>query len=63
MPYSMRKVPKKNCYRVSNTRTKKIMSRCTSKVNAKKQMKLLRAIKYNKKFVPNGRRKTMKLNI
>jgi NADH:ubiquinone oxidoreductase subunit E len=55
----MRKVPNKNCYRVTNKRTKKVMAKCATQENAKKQLKLLRAIQNNKSFVPNNRR-TMK---
>lgn len=61
MPHIMRKVNKKNCYRVSNKKTKKVFAKCTSKKNANRQMRLLRAIENNKNFVPNRRsRKTMK---
>lgn len=51
MPYTMRKVPKKNCYRIINRKTKKVFSKCATKENAKKQLRLLRAIQYNKNFV------------
>ena len=54
MPYSMRKVPKKNCYRISNPKTKKVFARCATKENAKSQLRLLRALQYNKNFVPRG---------
>jgi hypothetical protein len=57
----MRKVKGKNCYSVSNKKTKKVFAKCTSKKNAIRQMRLLRAIENNKNFVPNRRsRKTMK---
>ena len=55
MPYSIRKVPKKNCYKLMNRNTKRVFSKCTTKENAKKQFKLLTAIKYNPNFVPRGR--------
>lgn len=55
MPYTCRKVPKQNCYRVTNKKTKKVFAKCTSKSNAKKQMRLLRAIENNKNFTPNGK--------
>ena len=59
MPYSLRKVPNKKCHRVSNKKTKKVFAKCTSKKNATRQMRLLRAIENNKNFKPNGRsRKT-----
>ena len=51
MPYTVRKVRNKPCYRVSNKKTKKIYSKCATKENAKKQVKLLRAVEKNPKFV------------
>lgn len=60
MPYSIRKLPNKSCYKVYNKKTKRISSKCTSKSRAKKQVRLLSAIEYNKDFVPMGRRRTMK---
>jgi hypothetical protein len=57
----MRKVKGKNCYRVSNKKTKKVFAKCTGKKKATRQIRLLRAIENNKNFVPNGRsRKTIK---
>ncbi len=41
MPYTLRKMPKKKCYRVYNKETKKVFSKCTSKLRAKKQIRLL----------------------
>jgi hypothetical protein len=55
MPYSIRKVNKKPCYRVYNTKTKKVFAKCSSKANVVRQLKLLRAIQNNKNFIPNGR--------
>jgi hypothetical protein len=60
MPYSIRKVNKRPCYRVYNRRTKKTFAKCATKKNAEKQIRLLRALEYNKNFVPNARRRTMK---
>jgi len=61
MPYSTRKVKGKNCYKVFNKNTKKVFSKCASLKNAEKQIKLLRAIEFNKDFVPRkGRRQTYK---
>ena len=76
MPYSMRKVPRKNCYRVTKRyskkslnppksakksaktrKTRKVFSKCATRENAIKQMRLLRALEFNKDFVPNARRK------
>lgn len=58
MPYTIRKVSRKNCYRVRNKNTKRVFSKCTTKENAKKQLQLLRAIQYNKSFklLPKGQR-------
>lgn len=50
MPYTMRKVNKKNCYRITNRKSKKVFSKCATKKNATKQLRLLRAIQYNKNF-------------
>jgi hypothetical protein len=51
MPYAVRKVPNKSCYKVYNKTTKRVFAKCTSKNRAKKQLRLLRAIDYNPKFV------------
>jgi hypothetical protein len=59
MPYQYRKVRGKSCYRVFNTKSKKVFSKCSTQKNALKQLRLLRAIQNNKKFVPN--KKTRKL--
>lgn len=61
MPYASRKVRGKSCYRVSNKQNKHVFSKCTTKTRALKQLRLLRALQFNKKFVPNSTlRKTMK---
>jgi hypothetical protein len=62
MPYLIRKVRGKNCYRVTNKQNKRILAKCSTKKNAKLQMKLLTAIHYNKNFVPNSN-KTRKRNL
>jgi len=56
----MRKVPGKKCYRVSKKYTqkskktkrgtRKVFSKCATRENAVKQMRLLRALEYNKSF-------------
>jgi len=51
MPYKTRKVRGKNCYKVYKPKDGRVFSKCTTKENAKKQMRLLRAIQFNKKFV------------
>lgn len=65
MPYAIRKVRKQPCYRVYNSKTKRTYAKCTTKTNAEKQIRLLRAIENNKDFVPlaqqkNSTRKTRK---
>ncbi len=50
MPYSIRKVPKRNCYRVTNTKTHKVRAKCTSKAKAKKQISLIYAIDANPNY-------------
>jgi hypothetical protein len=50
MPYKTRKVRGKKCYRVYNAKTKRVFAKCTSKKNAVKQMRLLRAVENNKSF-------------
>ena len=51
MPYTIRKLPHKSCYRITNTKTKKVFARCSTKKNAESQLRLLRAMEYNKGFV------------
>ena len=60
MPDSIRKVPKKPCYRVYNKKTKKTFAKCATRKNAEKQMRLLRALENNKNFVPNSKNRTQK---
>lgn len=58
MPYSLRKVSNKNCYRVRNRNTKRVFAKCTTLAKANKQLRLLRAIEFNKSFklLPKGQR-------
>jgi len=58
MPYGIRKY--KGCYKVFNKKTKKIFSKCTTKDLANKQIRLLRAIEYNKNFIPRSTNRTRK---
>ena len=61
MPYKTRKVRGKNCYKVYKPKDKKVFAKCTYKENARKQISLLRAIQFNKKFKPNRQKnKTVK---
>ena len=53
MPYTLKRTGKtRKCYQVVNTKTRRVFSKCSSKKNAQKQMRLLRAIQYNKNFRP-----------
>lgn len=53
MPYTVRR--RKRCFQVVNRKTKRVFSKCTTKTKANKQLRLLRAIEYNKDFVPRNR--------
>lgn len=53
MPYEIKKVRNKSCYKLINKENKHVFSKCGSLKNVKKQMQLLNAIKYNKNFKPN----------
>lgn len=57
MPYTLRKVRGKKCYRVTNKQNKRIFAKCSTKNNAKRQLNLLNAIHYNKNFVANTTRR------
>lgn len=52
MPYRIRHLrkTKKHCYQVISTRKKRVFSKCSTKKNVEKQLRLLRAIQYNKNF-------------
>ena len=50
MPYKTRKVRSKPCFRVYNTKTRRVTAKCTTLQNAKKQILLLNAIRFNPKF-------------
>lgn len=59
MPFAIRKVPNKNCYRIRNTETGRIHSKCSTLENAKAQLRLLRGIEYGN-FKPTGKRRSSK---
>lgn len=44
MPYTTRKVRNKKCYTNYNKKTHQVFSKCTSKKNALKQIRLLKAL-------------------
>ena len=50
MPYKIRKVKNHNCYKVYNIKTKRVFAKCTTKKNATKQLRLLRALEYTPLF-------------
>ena len=52
MPYKVRYSRKNKCYSVINKKTKRVFAKCTTKKNANRQSRLLRAIMFNKDFVP-----------
>lgn len=60
MPFTLRKVNRRACYKVYNRKSKRVHAKCTSKEKAKKQLQLLRAITYNKNFQLRNRRSTRK---
>jgi hypothetical protein len=62
MPYILKKVRGKKCWQVKNKYTKKIFAKCSTEKNAKSQLRLLRAIEFNKSFKlkPKGSRKTLR---
>jgi hypothetical protein len=51
MPYAIRKVRNKSCYKVYNKTTQRVFAKCTTRTRAEKQLRLLRAIDNNPKFV------------
>ena len=61
MPYKIRYLRKKKCYSVINKTTKRVFSKCTTKENANRQSRLLRAIMFNKDFIPNRGRRTRRV--
>ena len=51
MPYTIRKVKGKPCFRVSNTKTRKVYSECIDIVLAKRKKYILNVVKIRK--IPN----------
>jgi hypothetical protein len=62
MPYTLRKVRNQECYRIINPKTKRVFAKCSTKQNATKQLRLLRAIQYNKGFLPNANTRRRRRN-
>ena len=44
MPYTIRKVRNMPCYTVKNSKTGEVHAKCSSKVNAQRQLRLLNAL-------------------
>jgi hypothetical protein len=63
MSYTIKRTKKRYkqayCYSVSNNKSKKIFSKCTTRKKANKQLQLLKAIRYNKDFVTNSKKRQM----
>ena len=60
MPYSMKKVRGKKCYKVFNRITKRVTAKCTTLDKAKRQIRLLNALENNKKFILYPRKGTQR---
>lgn len=58
MPYTIRR--RKRCFQVVNKKSKRVFSKCSTKAKASRQLRLLRAIQYNKNFVPRNRNRSRK---
>ena len=50
MPYKIRKVRNKSCYRVYNPVTKRTFAKCSTRKNALSQIRLLRGLQNNVTF-------------
>ena len=62
MPYTIRKVNRRNCYSVKSAKKtkgkgkgKRTFAKCTSKAKARKQVRLLYALENDPKFVPRNK--------
>lgn len=62
MPFVIRRTKKNNkwCYSVINRKSHRVHSKCATRKNAQRQLRLLRAIIYNKDFKirPKSNRQT-----
>jgi len=56
MPYILKKKRGTNCWTVKNKYTKKVFAKCTTENKAKSQLRLLRAIEFNKSFKLRSRK-------
>jgi len=61
MSYTIKRTKKRHkqayCYSVSKNQSKKVFSKCTTRKKAKKQLQLLYAIRNNKDFVTNSKKR------
>ena len=55
--YEIIRLKKKGCFSVRNKKSKRRFSKCTTRKKALAQTRLLRAILYNPKFIPNSNSK------
>jgi len=46
MPYAIRKVPGKKCFKVVNKDTGRVLAKCTSKKQAEKQIRVLGMVEH-----------------
>ena len=49
MPYAMRKIPNKRCYKVFNKTSKRVFAKCATKTKALRQLGLLRGLTKKKR--------------
>lgn len=56
MPLTVRKVRNRNCYQVKNVKTGKIHSKCTSRLKAKGQVRILNAADKSKRKTKKHRK-------
>lgn len=64
MPYTIKrkKLKSKVCFSVVGSKSRRVFSKCTTLTKAKKQIRLLRAIEMNPKFVPRGTMKNRSMS-
>lgn len=63
MPYKIRKIRNKPCYRVYNPVTKRTFAKCSTRKNALSQMRLLRGLQNNVTFRKRVSSKKTRRNI
>ncbi len=63
MPYTIRKVRNKDCYKVVNKINDRIHAKCSTLENAKKQKRLLDAIDHGFKLGKSSKKRTKKRSV